>query len=109
MTAHSPPHLDLAARLDKALSRLSGECRRLEAGEDAGLDEVVTELEDIVACLAENVSADANTKRMITNAICEMAAARSKLAEQFEEVADGLRSVQGQRRAISAYAKAGQR
>lgn len=109
MTSHNPPHLDLPTRLDKALSRLRGECRRLEAGEDAGLDAVVTELEDIVACLAENVDGDADTRRLITNAICEMAAARAQLAEQFEEVANGLRSAQGQRRAISAYANAGKR
>lgn len=109
MTSQTPPHDDLACRLDKALSRLQGECRRLEAGDDSGMETVVSELEDIVACLAHEVSGDMENRRLITNAICEMQAARNCLAGQLEEAADGLRATQGQRRAISAYAKAGQR
>ena len=109
MTSQTSSHCDLAFRLDKALSRLRGECRRLEAGEDSGLDSVVAELEDIVATLAHSVSVDKTNRRLITNAICEMQAARGHLAVQLEEAANGLRAAQGQRRAVSAYAKAGQR
>ena len=109
MTPQTPSHGDLASRLDKALSRLRGECQRLEAGEDEGLDAAVTELEEIVATLARTVSGDEANRRLITNAICEMQAARGHLAAQLEEAANGLRAAQGQRRAISAYAKAGQR
>ena len=97
MTSQTSSHCDLAFRLDKALSRLRGECRRLEAGEDS------------VATLAQTVSVDKTNRRLITNAICEMQAARGHLAVQLEEAANGLRAAQGQRRAVSAYAKAGQR
>ena len=109
MTLQTPPQDELASRLDKALSRLQGECRRLEAGDDSGMDAVVSELEDIVVCLSSKVSGDTDNRRLITNAICEMQAARDCLAGQLEEAANGLRAAQGQRRAITAYAKAGQR
>ena len=109
MTLQTPPQDELASRLDKALSRLQGECRRLEAGDDTGMEAVVSELEDIVACLSRKMNGGTGNRRLITNAICEMQAARNCLAGQLEEAADGLRAAQGQRRAITAYAKAGQR
>ncbi len=100
---------ELAQQLDKAVERLRSEWRRFENGETSDMESALQELNHAIAHIEPGTPVEgAEDGKPITNAICELETVRGKLVEQVDAAADSLRATQGQRRAISAYAKANQ-
>ncbi len=98
---------EVAMQLDKAVDRLRAEWRRFENGESSDMENALQELNHAIAQIGPDSPDEGTTDQgPITNAICELQNMRGKLAEQLDATADSLRATQGQRRAISAYAKA---
>lgn len=108
MNAGKEMQPEVAQQLDRAVERLRAEWRRFENGEASDMESALRELNQVIACIGPGgLSADkAKDQGPVTNAICELEAVRGKLVEQLDGTADNLRATQGQRRAISAYAKA---
>lgn len=110
MSEANPIDPELADQLNRALSRLRVECRRVQQGQSADLDGAFAGLSTAIAGIEHGLSNDdEQRRRLITNTICELEATRSQLADELESTADDLRAAQGQRRAMSAYAKANRR
>ena len=108
MNAGQEMEPEVAAQLDRAVERLRTEWRRFESGEDSEMESALQQLNQVIAHIGPGgLRADrAVDQGPVTNAICELETVRGKLVEQLDGTADTLRATQGQRRAISAYAKA---
>ena len=97
----------LAVRLETAVNRLRREQRRFDSGQAADLEAALEELEAAIAGFADDgTNLDGELRRLMTNALCELEEVKRSLSEQLESTAERLRATQGQRRGISAYAKA---
>ena len=99
---------EVAAQLDRAVERLRAEWRHFENGDASDMENALQELNEVIARIGPGGLRAAGKREQspVTNAICELEAVRGKLVEQLDGTADSLRATQGQRRAISAYAKA---
>lgn len=107
MRATEISELELERSLERALSRLRGACRRLEGGLPEDFEAVTDELTRAISGIEGAVFAESGRKRrLITNAICELQAAQRSVAQHLQGTGESLRAAQGQRRAITAYAKA---